>query len=439
MQPETKYAKSGDVNIAYQVVGDGPVDLVLLPSWCSHVELIWQAPEMARAVEQLASFSRLILFDHRGTGLSDPVQLTEVGSLEAQMDDVRAVMDDAGWQSAAILGTTFATPLSALFAATHPDRVSSLVLYQPHAPPFRELEPETREAIAGVLRNTWGRPEFWDNLYPTMGGPFTQRMKTWLTFYQRMSMAPGAAAAVHLSTRAFDTRDIYPAVRVPTLVIDQVYAKPEMALHGDEVADLIPSSTLVAVPGRHTFWTDVGDPDVASEIEEFLTGTRQPRAPDRILSTVLFTDVVRSTEILSELGDRSWRDMLEAHSTTIRRQVERFQGSLISVAGEESLATFDGPARAIRCAVANRDALRNLGLEMRAGLHTGEIELLDEGIGGIAVHIGARVSSLAGPGEVLVSSTVKDLVAGSGLEFDDRGVHSLKGVSDEWRIFALKG
>ncbi len=427
------------------------MDLIFVPSWFSHVELMWQEPRMERVLQRLSSFSRLIVFDQRGTGLSDPVALDELPTLEERMDDLRAVMDAAGSERAAVLGATMGGPLAIMFAATHPDRTSALVLFRTGARmlraddyPFGLWEPEDVATMHRRLQDAWGRPEIRDVLGPM--DPLDDRLHTWLELYQRMSMSPGAAAAIFRMNIEADVRDILPVVRVPTLVIasaedsDPRPRTPGGGTWGSRyLAERIPGAKYIEVAGLAFLWWSLAEAEVSSEIEEFLTGHRGAPEPDRILSTVLFTDVVGSTEKAVDLGDRAWRDLLSLHTSTIRRQVERFQGKLISTAGEESLASFDGPARGIRCAVAIREALRNLGLDVRVGLHTGEIELLGEDIGGVAVHIGARVSALAGPGEVLVSSTVKDLVVGSGIEFVERGAHQLKGVPDEWRIYAVKG
>jgi class 3 adenylate cyclase len=440
--PETRYVKSGDVNIAYQVVGDGPFDLVHVPPFVSNLELQWENPAERRYFERLASFCRLIMFDKRGTGLSDRVA---VATLEERMDDLRAVMDDAGSQRAAVFGSSEGGALSVLFTTTYPDRVSALVLYGAYArmawaPDYPDGIPE--DMWADGLRDleaNWGRglegglPVYL--LAPDRANDpaFRRAHGRW----ERLSASPGAAVAIQQMIREIDVRHLLPAIRVPTLVVHRT-ADAAHAAGSRYLGAHIPGAKVVELPGNEYF-PHLGDQDaILDEIEEFLTGVRPVHVPDRALATVLFTDIVSSTERAAALGDDEWTRTLDQHDAVVAREVEPHRGREINPTGDGILATFDGPARAVRCAQAICKGVRPLGIEVRAGLHTGEIELRGDDIGGIAVHIGARVSALAGPGEVLVSSTVKDLVAGSGIAFADRGFHLLKGVPDEGRVFAVE-
>jgi pimeloyl-ACP methyl ester carboxylesterase len=429
---ETRYAKSGDVHVAYQVVGSGPLDLVFVPGFFSQVELWWEEPLCARFFERLASFSRLILFDKRGTGLSDRV--AAVPTLEQRMDDVRAVMAAAGSERAAILGVSEGGPMSALFAATYPDRTAALVLYGTFAEFRSWMPPEHLEHFLHAIDATWGTGESLPHLAPSVADD--PRFRRWWARHERLGASPGAAMDLMRMNSEIDVRHVLPAIRIPTLVLHRAGDVFVDVSGGRYVAAHIPGAKYVELPGvDHPPF--VGDAEaVLQEVEEFLTGVRPAPEPDRVLATVLFTDIVGSTERAAELGDQRWRDLLGAHHAAVRRELERFRGREVDTAGDGFLATFDGPARAVRCARAIHDAVRPLGIELRAGLHTGEIELLGDDIGGIAVHIAARVAALAGPGEVLASSTVKDLVAGSGLRFEDRGTRALRGGPDEWRLFA---
>jgi pimeloyl-ACP methyl ester carboxylesterase len=434
--PETRYAKSGDVNIAYQVAGEGPLDLVLVHGFISHLELDWQESRMAHFLERLASFSRLILFDKRGTGLSDrPGGLPD---LETRMGDVQAVMDAVGSERAALFGYSEGGPMSCLFAATYPERTSALVLYGTYA---KRCEPDEdypwvvtwdeRRAYAAQLEREWGTEADLGTMIPN-ADPI---MRRWWAARARASASPGAARDLILMNSQIDARPVLPAISVPTLVLHRTGDLDSHLEEGRYLAERIPGARFVELSGEvHVPWID-GD-QVVDEVEEFLTGTRPAREPDRVLATVLFTDIVGSSQRAAELGDRAWRELLGAHHAAVRRQLDRFQGREVDTAGDGFLATFDGPARAVRCGYAIRDAVGELGLEVRAGLHTGEVELADDKVTGIAVHTGARVAGLAAPGEVLVSGTVKDLVAGSGLQFEDRGEHELKGVGS-WRLYSV--
>jgi pimeloyl-ACP methyl ester carboxylesterase len=440
-RPETRYAKSGDVNIAYQVVGDGPLDLIYVPGWISNVELNWEEPAHAHVLDRLASFSRLILFDKRGTGLSDPVPLDRLPTLEERMDDVRAVLDAVDCRQAAVFGFSEGGLLSVFFAATYPERITALALYgafakrlwspdYPWAP-----KPDDREREIEVLERNWSSRMDLDQLAPSEDDAFKDRLAT----YFRRSASPGAGVALMRMNTQLDVRDVLPSIQAPTLILHRTHDQDVKVEEGRWIATQIPGATFVELPGdSHTLWA--GDTDeIVDEVEQFLTGARRGPEPDRVLTTVLFTDIVGSTERATELGDRRWRELLQQHHSLVRQQLERFHGREVDTAGDGFLATFDGPARAIRCGSAVVTGIRALGLEVRAGVHTGECELFGDTVAGLAVHTGARVASLAGPGEVLVSQTVKDLVAGSGIEFEDRGTHELKGVPGEWKVYAVSG
>jgi class 3 adenylate cyclase len=427
------------VNIAYQVLGDGPIDLVHVPPFTSNLELQWQDPDQARYFRRLASFSRLIMFDKRGMGLSDR---TGIASLEERMDDVRAVMDAVGCERAAIFGSSEGGAMSLLFAATYPERVTALVLYGAYprlsaAPDYPEGIPqEVRERVLEELGARWGQGVLLAHplMNPTRANDpaFVEAQGSW----ERLSASPGAAVALMRMILDIDVRHLLSAIQVPTLVIyrtaDAIHAAGSRYL-----ATHIPGAKSVELPGQD-YAPHLGDQDaILDEIEEFVTGVRPAPEPDRLLATVLFTDLVGSTEAVAELGDKRWRQVLERHGEIVTKELGRHRGRLVKTTGDGVLATFDGPARAVRCACAIRDAVRALGIETRAGLHTGEIEVLGEDVGGIAVHIGQRVSTLATAGEVLVSSTVVDLVAGSGLKFEDRGEYTLKGVPRPWHLHAV--
>jgi class 3 adenylate cyclase len=437
MQPETRYAKSGDVNIAFQVVGEGPRDLVLVPGFVSHLDLDWEEPRYAHFLQRLASFSRLIMFDKRGTGLSDrPGGLPD---LETRMDDVRAVMDTVGSDRAALFGYSEGGPMCILFAATYPERTSALVLYGSYA---KRRDPEDdypwaatweeRQAYADQVEREWGNEADLGTMAPNAD----EAMVRWWHARARASASPGAAKALILMNSQIDVREVLPSIRIPTLVLHRRGDRDSTLEEGRYIAGRIPGARFIELEGQDH--APFMDPDqILDEVEEFLTGVRRGPESDRVLATVLFTDIVGSTERASELGDRRWRELLEQHHAVVRRHIERFQGREVDTAGDGFLAAFDGPARAVRCARAIGDALRELGIDVRAGLHTGECELVDDKVAGVAVHTGARVAGRAGPGEVLVSQTVKDLVAGSGIEFEERGTHVLKGVPGEWRLYAV--
>ena len=443
MQPTTRYARSGSVSIAYQVVGDGPRDLVFVGGWVSHLESGWDEPLLARFRRRLASFSRLILFDKRGTGMSDRVPDANLPTLEQRMDDVRAVMDAAGSERAALFGQSEGASMAILFAATYPERTTAVVTFGAFASRIRHPDypwaptTEERQRFYELIERDWGGEMDMTELAPSMAHDdgFRRRLSTLL----RLSASPGAALALARMNTEIDVRGILSAIRVPTLIMHRTGDRDANIEEGRYIAARIPGAKFLELPGPdHLPW--VGDQaEVVDEIEEFLTGIRPAPEPDRVLSTVLFTDIVGSTERASSLGDSAWRDVLEQHHASVRRELERFRGQEITTTGDGFLATFDGPARAVRCAVAIRDRLHESGLEVRAGVHTGECERMGDNIGGLAVHIGSRVAGLAGAGEVLASSTVKDLVSGSGIVFEDRGAHSLKGIPGEWRVFRVAG
>jgi class 3 adenylate cyclase len=449
-RPQTNYAKSGELHIAYQVVGDGR-PLVVSDQWFGNVDAQWDFAPMRRFLERLGTFARLVLFDKRGTGLSDPVPMRAAPSLEEWMDDVRAVLDDAGIDRTAVLCGVGATYLGVLFAATYPERTTALVIVNGYPRMIRTEDypwGRTREEIRAYVdrvQQRWGSGGTMEFLAPSL---LDEDEETRRAFgrYERQWASPGAYAALTSTREGNDVRHILPAIRVPTLVVHRsgtrsasvsVYPLPSGA--GRFMAEQIPGAKFVELPGDDTYlWAGDIEP-VVGEVEEFLTGARHVPETDRVLTTVLFTDIVASTERAAELGDAAWKQLLSKHDELIRAELERFRGREIDAAGDGFLASFDGPARAIRCAEAMRDAVRGLELDIRAGLHTGEVEIAGERIRGIAVHTGARVAAVAGAGEVLVSQTVRDLVAGSGIEFEDRGVHSLKGVPGEWRLFAVVG
>lgn len=442
MRPETKYARSGEVHIAYQVVGDGPLDLVLVPGWISHIEHQWEDPAHARFLERLASFSRLITFDKRGTGLSDRVADSALPTLEQRMDDVRAVMDAVGCSRAALVGVSEGGPMSALFAATYPERTVALVMYGTYAKRIRDADypwAPSREEHAAVLATylqSWGTAVRLEVYAPSVAGD--ERWRQWWARHQRLAASPGAGVALARMNIEIDIRDVLPTISVPTLILhrtDDRLARVEGARY---IAAKIPGAKYIEQPGNdHLPW--LGDADaLVAEIQEFLTGVRPEAEVDRVLATVLFTDIVGSTERAAALGDARWRDLLTSFHELVRRETTRFRGRIIDTAGDGVLASFDGPARAIRCASAIREGATALGIKVRSGLHTGECEKAGDKFAGIAVHIGARVAATAEPGETLVTSTVKDLVAGSGLRFADRGAHALKGVAGNWHLFAVQ-
>lgn len=433
--PKTRYAKSGDVRIAYQIVGEGPFDLVFAPGFASNIDAIWEMPLHARFCSRLAAFSRLILFDKRGTGLSD--RTTSIDTLEERMDDVRAVMDAAGSARASLFGVSEGGPMALLFAATYPDRASALALYGSYARNSNlENDAYFTDRIESVDR-LWGTGEYLLKFFtPTKIGDEVARQSA--ARYERQMASPSSVIALLQMNRQIDARHVLTAIHLPTLII---HKQGDTAVNVDDgryLAANIAGSKYVELPGTdHNPAIDPAAADrIVDEVEEFLTGSRSSEAAiDRVLATVLFTDIVDSTKRAAQLGDRQWRALLDSHDEAVRQQLQRFRGKEIKNLGDGFMATFDGPARAVRCAAAISESLRSLGIAVRSGLHTGEIELKRDDISGIAVHVAARIAAQAAAGETVVSSTVRDLVAGSGLLFEDRGVHQLKGLPDEVRLY----
>jgi len=439
MAPRTRYARNGDVHIAYQVIGDGPFDLLWIPQSFSQVEHLWESPAVARFFERLASFSRLIVFDRRESGMSD--RTGRVPTLEEQMDDVIAVLDAVGAERVGVFSMLEGGPMAMVFAASHPERVQSLALYATFARTTAaegyEFAPpaEERRIRLDLLNRFWGDGAMLNTFGPSAAGD--RSLREWIGKLQRLSMGPTAATQLSGMNERTDVRPILGSIRVPTLVLHRTDDQAIDFRHSRYLAEHIPEARLVELPGRDNF-IFLGDTEsIVGEIEEFFTGHRQTVEPDRVLATVLFTDIVASTERAASLGDARWREVLADLDSASRRAVSSHQGRHIKTTGDGVLATFNGPARAIRGAQAMVEDARELGLELRAGLHTGEVEVIGNDVGGLAVHIGARVMDAAGPGEVLVSSTVRDLVVGSGLSFDDRGARELRGIPGEWRLWAV--
>ena len=437
--PSTHYVKSDDVYIAYQVLGEGPLDLMFVPGFVSNVEAIWQSPNRSRFLRRLASFCRVIIFDKRGTGMSD--RGSQIFTLEQRMHDVQTILNEVGSDRAALFGISEGGPMSLLYAATYPERTSALVLYGTYAK--RSWSPDyafgwTDEKWNNVLDNIehhWGTPQ---GISVTMWAPSIAsdpRAVEGLASYFRASASPGAAAAIMRMNREIDVRHILPATRVPTLILHRTAERVIDVEHARYMAQRIPGAKLVELPGEDhvAFLGDQGS--ILDEIEQFLTGRRHAHEPERVLATVLFVDIAGSTARAATLGDHSWRELLETFYARVREVLHQYRGREINTSGDGFLATFDGPARAVRCASAIRETVRSLNLEVRCGLHTGECELVGNDVAGIAVHTGARVASIAAPSEVLVSQTVRDLVAGSGLVLEEYGTYTLKGVPNEWRLF----
>jgi class 3 adenylate cyclase len=436
MQPETRYAKSGDLHIAYQVFGAGSVDLVLVPGFISNVEETWDNPIAARWLERLGRFARVIAFDKRGTGLSD--RTGSAPSLDERMDDARAVMDAAHSERAVLLGISEGGSLATLFAASHPDRCVSLILYGAFAK-FSGWYP-TEEKLAAFYRyveEKWGTGESVRKYAPSMANDASFK-KIWAR-HERVGATPAAAKALMRMNQEIDISGVLTAIRVPTLVIHRTEDAAVGIEDGRYLAQHIPRARLAEFAGAdHLPYIGENADDIADEIEEFVTGSRPDVEPDRVLATVLLTDIVGSTKRASDLGDRRWRTLLDQHDDLVRQEISRFRGREVKSLGDGLLATFDGPARAVRCATAIAEAVKALGLEVRCGVHTGEIEIKGEDIGGIAVHIAARIAALAEGGQVLVSRTVRDLVAGSNLRLEDRGAYTLKGLSESMPLFAAR-
>ena len=436
MQPITHYAKSGDIHIAYQVFGEGP-DLVMAPGFVSHIENYWDDPSFARWLNRLGSFCRVVLFDKRGTGLSDRVP--NLPAMDERMDDVRAVMDAVKIERAAQFGISEGGSLAALFAATHPERTQSLTLYGAFAR-FRHWIPDDEgfDSLMTYIDERWGSGESLPNFAPTKAND--SAIRQWWGKFERLGASPSAAIALMRMNREIDISGVLHSIKVPTLVIHLTGDTLISVEGGRELAASIPRARLVEIPGiDHLPWLDAGD-RIVTEMEEFLTGSRSAAAvADRVLATVVFTDIVDSTKRADIKGDSGWRDLLEAHNKTVRRELARFRGNEVKTLGDGFLATFDGPARAIHCAGAIRDSLHQLDVPVRIGVHTGEVELADNDVRGIAVHIASRVAHIGHADDVLVSRTVKDLVAGSGIKFEDFGSHALKGIPEAWQIYRAVG
>lgn len=440
MAPATRYARAGDVHIAYQVVGDGPIDLVYVPPQLQQLEHLWAEPRVAAFFDRIAHFARLILFDRRGTGLSDPIAART--TIEDTMEDLTAVLDAVGSERPALFAQAEGAPMAILYAATHPDRTRALVLYagmarMTGAPGYEwPGTPAEREARIADIFAQWGEGERVELIAPSHAGDVA--LRRWFGALERLSASPGALRLLFDIAGETDVRDVLPSIQVPTLLL---HRRDDLAIdvrHSRHLAERIPGARYVELEGRDNLVV-VGDSErILAEIEEFLTGAHTPPEPERVLATVMFTDIVGSTETAARLGDRAWRELLARHDELSRAQLARFRGRAVKSLGDGFLATFDGPARAIRCALELREGMRELGVELRAGLHTGECEAIGEDVGGLAVHIGARVGALAAPREVLVSNTVKDLVVGSGIAFADRGEHALRGVPGTWRLWAAE-
>jgi class 3 adenylate cyclase/alpha-beta hydrolase superfamily lysophospholipase len=441
-RPEVQYAQSGDLSIAYQVIGDGPFDLVFVPGFVSHQDLAWDIPTFAQMLTRFGSFARAIVFDKRGTGLSD--RSLGFGTAEDRMDDIRAVMDAAGSERAALVGVSEGGPLTILFAATYPERTAALVLWATFARVVVDddypvgIPPELPEKLAANVSRRWGRGTALRYFLSNMpDDPETVKL---IARYERSAITPTKVREILQATNSMDVRAALPAVSAPALVMSRTGDLLTPPPFGRYLAEHIAGARYVELPGDwHLNGGPAGEADALDVVEEFLTGRRHeaPVEVDRVLKTILFTDIVGSTERAAELGDRRWRDLLDAHDRAVRHELERHRGVEVKTTGDGFLAAFDGPGRAVHCAQATVGAARDLGLEMRAGLHSGECEVRGDDLAGLTVHIGSRVAALAGPGEVLVTSTVRDLVIGSDLSFSDRGVQELKGVPGQWHVLAV--
>jgi class 3 adenylate cyclase/pimeloyl-ACP methyl ester carboxylesterase len=437
--PTTRYVKSDDVHVAYQVVGDGPVDVLWVPGFVSHMEAGWQSPQTATFLRRLSSFCRLILFDKRGTGMSD--RGSQIFTLEQRMHDVQAILDEIGSERAVLVGVSEGGPMSLLYAASYPERTAALVLYGSYAKrswapdyPFGWKD-EQWERVLGNIQHNWGTPQ---GTSVAMWAPSLMKnpeAAERMASYFRAAASPGAAAAIMKMNREIDVRNILPTIRTPTLILHRTADRVSEIGHARYMTEHILDAKLIELPGiDHVYWTPGGEV-IVDHIEQFVTGRRQQRQPERVLATVMFIDIVNSTQRVATLGDNPWRQLLETFYAKVREVLRQYKGREINKSGDGFLATFDGPARAVRCAGAIRDLVRTLGLEVRCGLHTGECEIVGDDLAGIAVHIGARVASLADAGKILVSQTLRDLVAGSGLSFETHGIHVLKGVPGEWQLY----
>jgi class 3 adenylate cyclase len=441
MIPETRYAKSGEIHVAYQTFGSGQINLVLCPGWASHIEYAWEEPMYAKFLQRLGTFARVAWFDKRGTGLSDRV--SDMPTLEERMDDIRAVMDTVNFEHAILFGVSESGSMSILFAATYPKRTDALILYGAFAKRLRSKDYpwgptlDEREKWIATLEDGWGGTMELATLAPSTVNDLA--FSKWFATYGRLSVSPAGAVALARLNTQIDVRHVLTTIHVPTLVMHRRGDRDVNVEEGRYLAEHIPGARFVELPGNdHVPWAGNVD-EIVDEAEEFLTGTKSSQPSDRVLATILMTDIVSSTQKLNELGDRKWKNLLLKHNEIVRKELVRFRGREVKTTGDGFLSTFDGPARAVRCASSIRDEVHGLGLRIRAGLHTGECELVGENdIGGVSVHIAQRVQAKAGPDQILVSSTVKDLVSGSGLEFKDLGVHTLKGMSEGWRLYEVK-
>ena len=441
--PETRYARSEDGYVAYQVFGRGSFDLLFIGNWASNVEVMWEHPSMARYLDRLGQFARVICFDKRGAGLSDPVALGALPTLEHWMDDARIVLDAARSEEAALMGDAEGGPMAMMFAATYPHRTRALVLVNTFAKMLRSADypigmpEEAAQRFLQIWERAWGTGIVLELSAPSVAGDL--QIQRWTGRYMRLSAPPAASTRMYQWVLQVDVRSVLPSIQAPTLILHRAENRHYRAPMGRYLVEHIPGAKYVELPGSDWYPPFVDAEPVLDEIEEFLTGARPAPAEDRILATVLFTDIVGSTDLAARLGDQRWLDLKASHDGLVRTHLDRYRGKDVATTGDGFLATFDGPARAVRCALAIAAAVRSLGIEIRAGLHSGEVEFQDGQIAGIAVHIAARVMALAGTGRVLVSSTVKDLVVGSPIRFADRGSHPLRGIPGEWGLFEVVG
>lgn len=435
MNSTTRYAKSGDVHIAYQTFGEGPLDVAFMPGFISHVEHAWEEPKRARWLRRLATFSRVILFDKRGTGLSDPVEA--LPGMDERMDDFRAVMDAVGVERAALLGVSDGGPLAGLFAATHPDRCLSLVFYGAFASFSSWMTEEELRRFFEYVDNAWGSGGIAARICPTMAGD--SAFQEWMGKFERLGASPGAVKRIMRMNSQIDITDILPTIQAPTLIMHRTDDQMVNVEGSRTLARSIPVARYIELPGRdHLPWIGDDDEQIIGTIEEFLTGHKSAPETDRVLATIVFTDIVGSTERAEKLGDAAWHDFLTIHDRTVRQELARFGGKEVKSLGDGFLARFERPARAINCAVALVEALQRIDIGIRVGIHCGEVDLSREDVHGVAVNIASRVANLGNVKDILVTRTVKDLVGGSGISFDDFGLHTLKGITDEWQLLRVR-